>query len=176
MAAIMDCLKSAIENIIKKLGMWHVVLMLVAHHSMKEKLQQCVNICTRLKNKHQDDLSVMSCVVTCNEMWAYHHRPKTKKENAAWRTLGSSLWQKICKAKPVGKVMLIFFSWRMWNHYWHVVPSTSQGQKQTANSEYYYEVLKTLFTQITKKKTEFWSNSFSTSVARFFFSEKRRFQ
>ncbi len=38
--------------------------------------------------------------------------------------------------------------------YWHGVSSSNQGQKWTINSEYYCEVLKTLFTHIAKKRLE----------------------
>ncbi len=69
MAAIMDCSKSTIENIMKRLGMWCVTPTWVLHHLTKHRLQHCIDICTCLKNKYWDDSSfspassyIMKCV------------------------------------------------------------------------------------------------------------------
>ncbi len=92
----------------------------------------------------------MSRVIICPKTWAYHHNPKTKEETAAWRSSRTPTWKKIHQARFVGKVMLIFFFNEHGIIYQHVVPLGSQGQKQTVNSKYYWEVLKTLFAHSAK--------------------------
>ncbi len=67
-AAIMDCSKSMLENIIKKIGMRCVVLTWVLHYLTKLQLQKCVGVYTCLKNKYWDDQSFMSHVVTWDEV------------------------------------------------------------------------------------------------------------
>ncbi len=86
MAAILDCLNSTIENIMKKLCMRCVASMWLPHHLTKEHLQQLVDICTHLKNRYQDDPLFMPHVLICDEMWAYHHDRNIKLESAAWKT------------------------------------------------------------------------------------------
>ncbi len=54
MVAMMDYSMSTIKNIMKKLGMRCVAWLWVLHHLMKQQLQQCVDVCTCLKNKYQD--------------------------------------------------------------------------------------------------------------------------
>ncbi len=52
--------------------------------------------------------------------------------------------------------MLIIFCGKCGIIYRHVIPSTSHGQKQSVDYEYYCEVLRTLFAHIIKKRLELW--------------------
>ncbi len=47
MVGIMDCSKSTIENILKKLSMWRVASRWVLHRLIKEQLQKRVDVCKR---------------------------------------------------------------------------------------------------------------------------------
>ncbi len=69
------------------------------------------------------DLSLMSCIVTCDVTWAYHHHPKTKQESAAWGTLWTPPQKKIHQAKICRQSDVhLFFSTNvesfiiMWSH------------------------------------------------------------
>ena len=86
------------------------------------------------------DPAVLDALVACDESWIYCYNPETKRQSSQWKHAGSPRPKKARQSKSSLKLLMILFFFFFWQH-WHDLHALGSDW-QTANKEYYVEVLK----------------------------------
>ncbi len=121
---------------------------LVPHHLMMEQLVKRVLVCREWKKEFWKDPDMLKKVITCNQMWVYHHDLYTKHKSAVWKYADTPPSKKMWQSKNVSKVMVV----TIWNYccvvYQHTIPTG------TITTAYYDGILKRLQNHIAKKRPD----------------------
>jgi len=107
-----------------------------------------LNVCYDLKEQDGNDPQNLSKVVTGYETWCCSYDRKTKQASSQWKTPNSPKPKKARLVQSNVKIMLIsFFDANGIVHKEFVPPG------QTANRQFYLQVLKRLHDSVRKKTT-----------------------
>jgi len=116
-----------------------------------EQKDECMSICTDLRDRAQNDPNFMSPVITGDECWVYGYDPEKKQMSSQWSTSSSSRPKKARQVKSNIKTMLIaFFDIDRLVHH-DFVPTG-----QTVNKEFYKTVLQRLHDAVRRHCPEKW--------------------
>jgi len=108
-----------------------------------------LNICYDLREQVRNNPQILSKVVTGDETWCYGYDPETKQTSNQWKTPNSPKPKKARQVRSNVKIMLIS----------GIVHKEFVPPGQTANKQFYLEVLKRLRDSVRKKRPEIWSSS-----------------
>ena len=91
------------------MGMHRVAAKLVPRILTADQKQQCVNVCTELRQLASDDETFLSRVITGDESWVYGYDPETKRQSSQWKSPTSPRPKKARQVKINLKSMIITF-------------------------------------------------------------------
>ena len=83
------------------------------------------------------DPAVLDALVTCDESWIYCYDPETKRQSSKWKHAGSTRPKNARQSKSAHRLLMIPLFDSTVMIYMHWIPTG-----QTANKEYYVEVLR----------------------------------
>ena len=95
----------------------------------------------------KSDPAVLDALVTCDESKIYCYDPETKRQSSQWKHSGSPRPKKARQSKSTHKLLMIPFFDSTGLIYMHWVPTG-----QTANKEYYVEVLREFRKRFRQKR------------------------
>ena len=70
--------------LMEELDMPHVAAKFVPRILTADQKQQCINVCTELRQLASDDEMFLSKVITGDESWVYGYDPGTKQQSSQW--------------------------------------------------------------------------------------------
>jgi len=70
----------------EELGMHCVAAKFVPRILTADQKQQCVNVCTELRQLASNDETFLSRVITGDESWVYGSDPETKRQSSQWKS------------------------------------------------------------------------------------------
>jgi len=116
-----------------------------------EQKDDCMSVCTDLRDRAQNDPNFMSSVNTGDERWIYGYDPETKQMSSQWSTASSPQPKKARQVKSNVKTMLIaFFDIDGLVHHEYV------PRGQTVNKEFHKTVLQRLRDAVRGHRPEKW--------------------
>jgi len=116
-----------------------------------EQKDDCMSVCTDLRDRAQNDPNFMSSVVTGDKCWVYGYDLETKQMSSQWSTSSFPRPKKARQVKSNIKTMLIaFFDIDGLVHH-EFVPTG-----QTVNKEFYKTVLQCLHDAVHRHRPEKW--------------------
>jgi hypothetical protein len=74
-----------------------------------DQKQQCVNVCTELRQLASNVETFLSTVITGDESWVYGYNPETKRQSSQWKSPTSTRPKKARQVKCNVKSMIITF-------------------------------------------------------------------
>jgi len=74
------------QVLMEELGMHCVAAKFVPRNLTADQKQQCVNVCTELRQLTSDDETFLSRVITGDESWVYVYDPETKQQSSQWKS------------------------------------------------------------------------------------------
>jgi len=116
-----------------------------------DQKQQCINICTELRQLTSDDETFLCRVITGDESWVYGYDPETKQQYSQWKSPTSPRPKKARQVKSnVKSMIIIFFNVK------GIVHKESVPTGQTVNSGSYCEVLQRLHENVRRRCPKLW--------------------
>ena len=117
-----------------------------------DQKQQCVNVCTELRQLTSNDETFLSRVIA-GDSWVYGYDPETKRQSSQWESLTSPRPKKAGQVESNLKSMIItFFDIK------GIVHKEFVPTGQTVNSGFYWEVLRRLREEVQRHRPQFGEN------------------
>jgi len=135
----------------EEMGMHHVTAKFVPRILTADQKQQCVNVCTELRQLASDDEMFLSRVITGDESWVYGYEPETKRQSSHWKSPTSPRPKKARQVKSnLKSVIITFFDIK------GIVHKEFVPTGQTVNSGFYCEVLRRLREKVRRHCPQLW--------------------
>jgi len=120
----------------EELGKYRVTAKFAPRILTADQKQQCVNVCTELRQLASNDETFLSRVITGDKSWVYGYDPETKQQSSQWKSPMSPRPKKARQVKSNVKSMIITFFEVKGIVHKEFVPTG-----QTVNSRFYCDIL-----------------------------------
>jgi len=142
---------SSCQRILTELHMKRIAAKFVPRLLSEDQGANRLDVICEMKDQLKTDADFLSKIITGDESWCYGYDPETKQQSSQWKSASSPRPKKARQVKSnVKSILICFFDIKGFVHF-EFVP-----QGQTANQQFYLELLKRLRDAVRRKRPELW--------------------
>jgi hypothetical protein len=97
------------EILTENLNMLHIATKFVPQLLTNDQKQRCVHVCLELREKPNEDPTLISRIITGDESWIYGYNPETKQQSWQWKSSQSPRAKKSVECPEFNKARAHFF-------------------------------------------------------------------